>query len=255
MKRTWNDTEVVSAALGAMAAMVVAGLLGAVRTQISQANCALLLVLVIIAAGYSGGRRAGVATGLLAAASFDFFLVRPYGSLAIKNRDDVIATGLMLVVGLAVGQIASRGHEARAASQAGTDEVAGVYRVAGISADGADITTVIAAVEREVAQVLRLDECRFEALPPLEPLPELDPDGRVDAPYVHMGDGFVLPAQGVVIALRHGGVQRGWLVCRPAPGTVGISRDRRRTALVLADHLALALAAEPGPDARRHAVG
>lgn len=253
MTRKWTDAELISAGLGGILVIAVAGLLGAVRGEIDQANAALVLVLVVIAAGFTGGSRAGVSTGLAAAVSFDFFLTRPYGSLAIKSSDDVIATVLLVTVGFAVGLIATSRDEARAASKAGSDEVAGAYRVARMVADGADITAVIAAVEDEVAGVLRLRECHFSVELPVEELPELEPNGRVDAPYVHEGDGFVLPPDGLVIALRHGAVRRGWLVCRPAE-PVGISRDRRRTALVLADHLALALGARTSRGGDRSAA-
>ena len=75
------------------------------------------------------------------------------------------------------------------------------------------------------------------------PMPALEMSGRVVAPYVFEGDGFALPADGVVVAVSEGDQARGWLVCRPVDGAPGVSRDRRRTALVLADHLALVLAA------------
>ena len=185
----------------------------------------------------------------MAATSFDFFLTRPYGSLAIKSSDDVVTTVLLVAVGFAVGQIASARREARVDSQAGTDEVAGLYRVAGLTADGLPTGQVVDAVETEVATVLRLATCRLERLPVEPALPELEPTGRIDAPYVFEGDGFALPAEGFTIALRVDDRPVGWLVCQPADGTVGISRDRRRTALVLADHLALTLAARTGSDA------
>ena len=53
--------------------------------------------------------------------------------------------------------------------------------------------------------------------------------------------GFALPPEGVAIAVRNAGLSIGWLVCQPCAPAVGVSRDRRRTALVLADHLGLVL--------------
>lgn len=241
MRKNLSDAEVMGIGLGALAALVAAGLLGAVRGELDSANGALVLVLVVVGAAYTGGRRAGVTTGLVAAAGFDFFLTRPYDSLAIKSSDDVVTTVLLVVVGLAVGTIATARREARAHGRDGTEEVAGLYRVAGLTADGADTDTVIHAVEEEVAAVLRLQECRFERLPVDPPVPVLEPSGRVDGPYVFGGDGFVLPADGVAVAVRGGDHPLGWLVGVPADAAAGVSRDRRRTALVLADHLALAL--------------
>lgn len=248
MRKNLSDTEVMGIGIGAVVALLVAGLLGAVRGELDQANGALVLVLVVVAAAYTGGRWAGVATGLVAAAGFDVFLTRPYGSLAIKSSDDVVTTVLLVLVGLAVGTIAADRREARAHGRAGTEEVAGLYRVAGLTADGADLATVVHAVEEEVASVLHLRDCRFERLPADPPVPVLEPSGRVDAPYVFEGDGFALPADGVALAVRQGDRALGWLVGRPADDARGVSRDRRRTALVLADHLALTLAARTGSD-------
>lgn len=232
--------------IGALVAIATAGLLGSVRGEIDQANGALVLVLVVVVAAYTGGRWAGVATGLVSAVSFDFFLTEPYGSLAIESSDDIVTTVLLVAVGLAVGQIATSRNEAKAAGRAGADEVAGLYRVAGLTADGAPSDQVIDAVRAEVSTVLRLRECRFEGLPLDPPLPELEPSGRVDAPYVFEGDGFTLPADGVTIVVRDGSHALGWLVCLPADANSGVSRDRRRTALILADHLGLVLARSSG---------
>lgn len=248
MTKRFSDAEVMGAAIGALVAIAAAGVLGAVRGEIDQANAALILVLVVVLGAFTGGRRAGAFTALVAAVSFDFFLTRPYGSLAIKSHDDIVTTVLLLAVGVAVGQIAADRREARAAGRAGADEVAGIYRVAGLTADGVATDQVVRAVEEEVAGVLRLRDCHLEALPLDPPLPELEPSGRIEAPYVFEGEGFTLPADGFTIALRTDDRRVGWLVCRPADGTVGISRDRRRTALVLADHLALTLAARSGSD-------
>lgn len=241
MKRNLTDAEVIGASVGAVAAMCVAGVLGSMRPLVDQANAGLVLVLVIVAAATVGGRWAGGATALAAAVSFDFFLTRPYGSLAIKSKDDVIATALLFGVGVSVGHLASRRWEAERHGRAGTLEVAGLYRVASLAADGAQLEDVLTAVEREVADVLDLRDCRFDVVPSDPPVPALQPDGRIDAPYVHVGDGFVLPAEGVKVAVRSSGHLHGWLVGSPRQPLVGVSTDRRLTAVVLADQLGLVL--------------
>lgn len=242
MRRPLSDSEVVGAALGVIVAMCVAGLLGSMRAEVTQANAGLILVLVIIGAAATGGRWAGGATALGSALAFDFFLTRPYGSLAIKSPDDLVTTVLLFVVGITVGQFANARWRDREASQAGADEVAGLHRVASLTADGADLDDVLEGVNREVTAVLRLASCRFQGDPADPTLPAMEPSGRIDAPYVHLDDGFALPAGGFTIPVRTDGVTLGWLVCTPAVPQVGVSLDRRRTALVLADHLALGLA-------------
>ena len=246
MRRALSDAEAVGIAIGALVAITLAGLLGSVRGEMSQANAALVLVLVVVLAAYTGGRWAGAATGFVAAVAFDFFLTRPYGSLAIKSSDDVTTTVLLLAVGLAVGHIATSRREAKMAGQAGADEVAGLYRVA--SADDSSVAAVIEAVQAEVSAVLHLTTCRFDTLHPDPTLPELEHSGRVDAPYRFEGDGFVLPGDGVFIGVTYQNRTLGWLVCTPADPAVGISSDRRRTALILAGYLGLTIAASAGSD-------
>lgn len=242
MRRRLTDAEALSTCGGILAALAVAGVLGGIRPAVEQANAVLLLVLVVIGAAYVGGRWAGVATALAAAVSFDFFLTEPYRSLAIKHPGNVLATVLLAVVGLAVGGIARSRTDARAQAAVAHDEIVAVHRVTREAADGADVHRLVARVEGEVAKALHLAECRFEALPPTPPVPIIEPTGHVDAPYVHLGDGFALPTEGVAIEVRAEGGTLGWLVGRPAARPMGISLDRRRAALILADHLGLALA-------------
>ncbi len=242
MRRTLTDSEALGTCGGIIATLLLAGVLGGVRPAVEQANAVLLLVLVVIGAAYVGGRVAGVATALAAAVSFDFFLTEPYRSLAIKHPGNVLATVLLAIVGLAVGGIARGRTDARDRATTAGDEIASVHRVTRAAAGGADVHRLVASVEDEVAKALRLAECRFEALPPSPPVPVLEATGRVDAPYVHLGDGFALPPEGVAIEVRAEGGTLGWLVGRPPSHPTGVSLDRRRAALILADHLGQALA-------------
>jgi K+-sensing histidine kinase KdpD len=241
MRRPLSDSEVIGGSLGVITAICVAGLLGAVRGEVSRANACLLLVLVIIAAAAIGGRWAGGATALASAMGFDFFLTQPYGSLAIKSSDDIVTTILLFVAGVTVGQFANARWRDRRASRAGTDEVSALYRVAGQTAEGTDLVPLLTSVQREVTELLHLDKCRYEVDPSERALPAMDATGRIDAPYIHLEDGFALPAGGFTIPVRADGRSFGGLVCSPSQPARGISIDRRRTALVLADHLGLAL--------------
>lgn len=241
MRRPLSDSEVVGAALGAMVALCVAGVMGGFRSEVSHANAALLLALVTIAAATVGGRWAGGATALAGALGFDFFLTQPYGSLAIKDGSEILTTVLLFVVGVVVGQIVGDRARAERGKQAGTDEVASVHRVARLVADGAPAADVVAAVETEVANVLLVPRCSFALLPPEPHRPQMDETGRIDAPYVHLDDGFALPGDGVAIPVVGAGDRLGWLVCDGPAQLVGVAPDRRRTALVLASFLGSAL--------------
>ena len=242
MRKNLSDAEAMGIGIGALVAVAVAGLLGAFRGELNPANGALVLVLVVIVAAATRGRGAGVAPRRVAAGGLGLLRQPPGPSLAIKSSDDVVTTILLVVVGLAVGTIATDRWEARAHGRAGTEEVAGLYRVAGLTADGADTATVVRAVEEEVASVLHLRECRFARVPADPPVPVMDPSGRIATPYLFEGDGFALPAEGVALPVNDGDHTLGWLICQPSEGCVGVSRDRRRAGLALASFLALALA-------------
>lgn len=210
--------------------------------MVSQANASLVLVLVIVAAAHVGGRWAGGWTALAAAVSFDFFLTKPYGSLAIKSAQDVWTTALLFVIGIVVGRLVDARRRAKVRSRSVASELDSVFDVAALSASGAPVEDVIRVVEHEIAAALHLASCRVDLVPERPPLPVLPADGRALAPYVHDGEGFALPTDGVAIAIASVGTCFGWVLCFPAPGLRGVSRERRRTAIVLAEQLAMVLA-------------
>ena len=65
-----------------------------VRGEIANADVALLLMVFVLAGAVIGGRTAGVLSAAAAAMAFDFFHTRPYGTLKIANRDDVMTTAM-----------------------------------------------------------------------------------------------------------------------------------------------------------------
>ncbi|MFF1570761.1 SpoIIE family protein phosphatase [Streptomyces sp. NPDC058293] len=89
--------------------LAVCLLLRPVREALSDANVALILMLVVAVVAASGNRGAAVFAALSAAVWFVFFFATPYGSfIHIQDRDEAIIAGLLLVVGLAVSQLARR---------------------------------------------------------------------------------------------------------------------------------------------------
>jgi len=91
--------------MGVLSAIFVAGLLVPIRDWLGASNVALVLAIVVVVAAIVGGRLAGAATSVAAALAFDFFHTRPYYTLRIDKREDVIAAVLLLVLGIIVGQL------------------------------------------------------------------------------------------------------------------------------------------------------
>jgi hypothetical protein len=88
-------TAAVVAPLSAAAALIP------FRHQLDNTNVALVLVVVVVAAATLGRRFAAAVAALSSAVWFDFFHTQPYYSFLIRNRDDAVTAGLLLVVGVA----------------------------------------------------------------------------------------------------------------------------------------------------------
>ena len=74
-----------------------------------------------MAAASTGMRIAGVVAAVSSGVWFDVFLTQPYGSLAIRDRNDIEATVLLVIIGAAVTEIALWGYrqQAQASRRAG----------------------------------------------------------------------------------------------------------------------------------------
>jgi hypothetical protein len=229
--------------LGGIAPIFVAGLLVGVRDVVQNANVALVLVVVVVIAAAIGGRGAGVCAAVVSALSFDFFHTTPYLRLTIDTADDVETTVLLLVVGLLVGHVAAGSWRARASAEASSSEIWRIHRVAERAAHGEEAADVILAAQDELADLLTLRSCRFEAQPFLPVLPRLERSGYVDTRVFHLRDGgFELPVEGVELPVYGRGQQLGRFVLEPTPG-VGVSLEQRVVAVAVADQVGVALAA------------
>ena len=91
------------------------------RDSIANTNAALGLVLLIVAAASTGIRSAGLVAAVSSAAWFDFFLTEPYQQFTITDQADIETAILLVLVGIAVTEVALWGHRqhARASQQQG----------------------------------------------------------------------------------------------------------------------------------------
>ena len=80
-----------------------------------------MLILLVVAVAANGYRLAGYVAALSAAVWFDFFLTRPYERFTILRRADVETTVLLLLIGVAVTELAvwARHQHAVASRRAG----------------------------------------------------------------------------------------------------------------------------------------
>jgi len=236
-----------------VAVLTAAGLVG-LRDTISSADVVLVLVLVVVLAAAAGGREAGACTAVVAAVSFDFFHTRPYNELRIASRDDVVTTVLLLIVGLGVGQVAARARRARTSAKERTGELNRIYRVAELAARGDDPSDVIMGAQAELASLLGLRDCRFEAAPFGRSLDRLERGGIVSWPEPNIRrSGYELPVDGAELLVVGRGNTLGRFVLEPVPHAA-VSLEQRVVAVAIADQVGAVLAA-PQPGEKGHTYG
>src|SRR5260370_10348427 len=87
--------------------LAAAAILLPFRASWPDTNMALLLVVVVVAVAAIGNRVAGAIAAVGAAVWFDFFFTLPYYRFTIRDSADVTTFVLLLVVGVAVSQLAA----------------------------------------------------------------------------------------------------------------------------------------------------
>lgn len=233
---------------GVLTPVAVGGLLVPARGHLTAANSALILVVAVVAVATGGSRGAAAVAAIAAAISFDFFLTPPYYSLRITHRDDLITDFLLLVVGLAVGDLAARGRNHRKRADQRLDEVETLHAITELVATGEDHRFVTIAAATELRTLLSLRDCRFSRTQPVAGATRIAPDGSVligETPWAT--ETFGLPTSEVDLPVRHSGWGLGHFALTPTPA-LPITRDRLLVAVAIADQVGAAMAAhDDGP--------
>jgi K+-sensing histidine kinase KdpD len=233
-------------ALGVLLPLVVCLLLSAVRDTMANTNAALVLVLVVVAAASLGSRATGWVAALVSAAGFDVLLTQPYGKPTIHSAADVETTVLLLVIGVAVTELASWGRrqQSRASQQQGYLE--GILESTGALASAGSTGTLIGQVETQLVDLLDLDTAQYVARS-AGPAPVMGPDG-----IVHHRDHLLdvdrsgLPTD-TEVWLPVGsadGTELGGFRLVAATHVARPNRQQRQVAALLAEHVASALRQE-----------
>jgi K+-sensing histidine kinase KdpD len=230
--------------IGVVAPIGVAAALIPFRNRSANTvNVALVLVAVVVAVAATGPRLAGIVAAISAALGFDFFHTRPFESLNITRRADVETAVLLLVVGLIVGQLATRSQRHRGNALESSADIARIHAVAELVAAGAAPEDVILAVRNELVDLLSLRDCRFTTTFDDRPRPRLEANGEVMMGALQWGVSTMgLPGKEIDLVVHGRGRPHGRFVLVPTPGLV-VSWDRRVVAVALADQVGAALAA------------
>jgi hypothetical protein len=242
-----HRTLVVSVAVALpLAACAVLSLF---RHNVANTNAALGLVLLIVAAASTGACMAGLAAALSSAVWFDFFLTEPYNQFAVTKRADVETAVLLLLVGLAVSEIALWGRRQQAQASREQGYLDGVVSTAAtVGAGRTSTSALVDHVAHQIVDVLQIDACRFDhgggAL-----LAELHDDGSVlyDGSPLDVSRSGLPTDTEIALVVRSGGVVRGRFLLISTSRVVRPTREQLRVAVALANQVGAALVPPNGP--------
>jgi K+-sensing histidine kinase KdpD len=218
------------------------------RSTLVSTNVALVLVVAVVAFSAAGRRTVAVLAALSAAIGFNLFHTRPYLSLRIHSGDDLETAALLLVVGLAVGELALRGRRARVLAAREREDLASIQALGALVADGEDADYVLLATASELTYLLGLVDCRFEASSGDDEriLPVVHRDGSIRwGPTAWDAARWGFPVEGVTIPVSSHGRRRGRFHLK-APLALPVSTDQLIKAVALVDQAGASLATTAG---------
>jgi K+-sensing histidine kinase KdpD len=223
--------------LGVTAALVP------LRTSFNHTDAALLLVAVVVAVAANGNRAAGYLAAVSSAVWFDFFLTPPYQHFTMNRPSDVQKTLLLLVIGIAVTELAGWGRRGNAAASKRAGYLNGIYATAEATVTATAPSAVTAQVSQQLTQLLELKSCRFQVgVAGLGVSARLRHDGGLtvdgaDWPAESRG----LPHLQIELLVQTGSYLQGRFLMQPQDGAKP-PLENRLVAAALSDQVGVALA-------------
>ncbi len=244
MGATWvrhHRSAVVALAAGLP--LVWCSIAAQLRDNVTAATAALVLVAVVVGAATTGDRLAGVVAAVSGGLWFDYFLTSPFHRFTIEDSDDIEVTVLLVLVGIAVTELALWGgrQQARASSRAGYLD--GLMATSQIVSAQFSPVALGDQLARHLTDLLEVDTCRFVAggsLPPDDAV--LGPDGevRIRGALVNV-DRDGLPTLGeIVLPVQRNGVVEGQFLITAAAEVARPTLEQRRVAVLLANQVGAA---------------
>ena len=153
----WSGAALGIGLVGAVTAAVVP-----VRTDVTRATPALLLVLAVVSAGLVGGVVAAVGTAVVAAGALNLAFIVPYWTPKVNSGDDWVALAVFLAVALVIGVLVAAQAERRRAAEAREADVRALYdEMQALAAERAGLleeaarVSVLERVDEQRAALLR----------------------------------------------------------------------------------------------------
>jgi hypothetical protein len=229
--------------------IVVGAALGLFRDGMNQSTAAMVLVLTVVAAAATGDRVAGIIAALAAAGAFDFFLTEPYYSFSIHHRDDLELALALVVVGLAVTEIALWGRRQQAAAQRRDGYISGLTQLLDLPPDTTEHARAD-AIGTAITTVLGADRCAWVAGHPQWNDAVIGPDGQVTTGGRRLRVERVgLPTDGyTAVVVRSGADVVGHFRVTASTHVARPTTEQLRVAVLLADRMANARTPRPATE-------
>jgi K+-sensing histidine kinase KdpD len=237
-----RSRDQLAVAAGLLAPLALAAVLIPFRTDFPNTDAALVMLLVVVAVAANGNRLAGYLAALSAAVWFDFFLTRPYEQFTINRQIDIETTILLLVIGVAVTELAVWGRREHAAASRRAGYLDGISGTVAAVATGEPSADLIDQVTGQLTRVLSLRSCRWQyGVAGLGHPARLTHNGQVVAGHRSWDATAGLPPDTETeLLVEHGGLLQGRFLVLPVPGTRP-TREQLMVGIALADQVGAAL--------------
>jgi two-component system sensor histidine kinase KdpD len=243
-----NRRELVGAAVSVALVMAFAALLLPLRSHMSVATTALVLVVPVVVGAAIGGLAAGLVGTVAGFVAFDVLFVPPYYALTVGPTQDWVALGVYVAVTFVVAQVVARLDAARTEAERRAEENKRLFDLSELLVRESRAPELLDTIVTAVRQAFELDGAAL-LLPAGE---SLQLAASVGAP-LSSGELHQLSTRaGVPVKLgtawtEHGGVQA--VVLTTSGRAIGLlalrglkgNREDRDLVQAFANHLALAL--------------
>jgi K+-sensing histidine kinase KdpD len=220
---------------GFAAPLALTAILVPFRGSFANTDAALALILIVVAVAAAGNRPGGYVAAVSAAVWFDFFLTRPYERFTINRAADVETTVLVLLIGIAVTEIAVWGRRQHADASRRAGYLDGINDAARAAAAGESASALIDRLTGSLTRLLGLRSCEFQyGVAGIGRPARLDRDGSVQG-------GSWVSGTGIELLAESAGRLQGRFLMQPGPGEIP-SREQLLVAVALADQAGAALA-------------
>ncbi|HET7801231.1 MAG TPA: DUF4118 domain-containing protein [Humibacillus xanthopallidus] len=251
MTRNWlADHRAWSRWGAALLPVAVGAVLALLRDSMNQSTAAMVLVLSVVAAAATGDRLCGVLAALTAAGSFDFFLTEPYYSLSIHQSDDLELAIVLVVVGLAVTEIALWGRRQESTAQRRDGYIQGLTQLLDLPPDTSEAARA-EAIAAAITRTLGADRSEWVAAHPaaLDAVVDADGEVRVGGSRVAVTRSGLPTEACTAVPVTRGGMPLGHFRVVASTRVARPTQEQLRVAVLLADRMSAveSLPALPAP--------